>query len=209
MWLNKSKKKKYGERLKKAFPTELEKEVKNVLKILPLDNQRIKLNDGQIHKVDNLIHSSEYEVRLNSENLIIPYRLYFNEPEEEDEKKLNQIENEIMNCIYLRHHNGYLREKRLKNLLNSKNKFVIPFLIQLLGEYVLEIVEILDKHIIESNLNLYQEFVEENPKYWQKTESRMVSYWDTYYRYKSPKLKEYIGYKLVKKIKRKRTPNNA
>jgi len=204
MWLtNKSKRKEYGKRLKKGFPPELEKEVENVIKLLPIDNHKIKLIDGQVHEVDNLIHSSEYEVKLNSEQLIIPYRLYFDEPEENDEKNLNQIEKEILNCIYLRHHNGYLREKRLKNLLNSRSKFVIPFSIQLLGEYVLEIVEILDKHITEPNLDLYQEFVEENSKYWQKIENRMISYWDAYYRYKSPKLKEYIGYELINRIKRK------
>ena len=194
-------KNKYEEKLKKAFPEKLAKEVENVIKVLPIENHEIKLVDGQIHQMNDLIHSSKYAVKLNSEQLIIPYRLYFDEPAKEDEKKLNQIEKEILNCIYLRHHNGYLREKRLKNLLKSENKFVIPYSIQLLGEYVLEILKILDKHITDSNLSLYQEFAEENPKYWQKTESRMVSYWDAYYRYKSPNLKEYIGYELVKRIR--------
>lgn len=205
--MNKSKKKIYGERLKKAFPVELEKEVENVIKVLPIDNHTIKLVDGQIHKVDNLIHSSEYEVKLNSKQLIIPYRLYFDEPEEGDEKKLNQVEKEILNCIYLRHHNGYLREKRLKILLTSNSKFVIPFTIQLLGEYVFEILETLDKHLNEINLDLYHEFIEENPRYWQITESRVRSYWNEYYRHKSRKFEKYIGYKMIQKIERKRTPN--
>lgn len=209
MWLNKSKNDKYGERLKKAFPAKLEKEVENVIQILPTENHKIKLNDEQIHKVDNLIHSSEYEVKLNSEQLIIPYRIYFDEPKEEDEKRLNQIEREILNCIYLRHHNGYLRQKRLKNLLNSNSKFIIPFTIQLLGEYVFEILETLDKHLNESNLKIYNEFIQANPRYWQITESRVGSYWNEYYRQKSRKFKKYLGYEMIKKIKRKRTPNNG
>lgn len=210
MWLmNKSKKIEYGERLKKAFPTKLGKEVENVIKVLPIDNHKIKLINGQIHEVDNLIHSNEYEVKLNSEKLMIPYRLYFDEPKESDENKLNETEKEILNCIYLRHHNGYLREKRLKNLLTSNSEFVIPFTIQLLGEYVFEILETLNNHLNESNLDLYHKFMKENPKYWQITESRVGSYWNVYYRYKFRKFKKYLGYEIIQKIKRKRTPNNA
>ena len=107
---------------------------------------------------------------------------------------------EILNCIYLKHHNGYLREKRLKKLLKSKNKFVIPFSTQLLGEYVFEILKVLDEHITEQNLNYYREFVNENPIYWQKTESRMTSYWNAYYRNKP--LKKYLGFELTQRIKK-------
>lgn len=200
---------KYHERLLKSFPKYLGNEVEKVLDILPLDKTEVKLVDGNIHKVDNLIHTSEYEISLKSEKLIIPYRLYFDEPKEEKEKGLSEIEKQILNCIYLRHHNGYLRERRLNNLLNSNKEFIIPFTIQLLGEYVFEILEVLEKHINESNLIFYKAFINDNPKYWQRTESRMTSYWDAYYRYKSPKLKEYLGYELVQKIKRKRTHNNV
>ena len=145
----------YISRLKKGFPKAIEKNVENVFKILPLENHRIKLIDGEFQEMDNFIHSCEYEISLNSERLIIPYRLYFDEPKENEEKELSEIDMEILNCIYLRHHNGYLREKRLKKLLKSKNKFVIPFSIQLLGEYVFEILKVLDEHIAEQNLNYY------------------------------------------------------
>ena len=195
--------KEYHERLLKSFPKKWKNEVERVLNILPLDKTEIKFFGGNIYKVRNLIHTSEYEISLKSERLIIPYRLYFDEPKEAKEKRLSEIEKEILNCIYLRHHDGYLRERRLNNLLNSNNEFIIPFTIQLLGEYVFEILEVLEKHINESNLNSYKAFTNENPKYWKRTESRMSSYWDAYYRYKSPKLKEYLGYELVQRIKKK------
>ena len=196
-----SRRKEYNERLKKAFPRELRKEIETVVEILPLNNHKIKLVDGEIHKIDNLIHPSEYEVNLNSEKLIIPYRLYFDEPQETNENDLTKIEKEILNSIYLRHHNGYLRERRLKKLLSSKNKFVVPFTIQLLGEYVFEILEVLEKHLNKSNLELYKSFIKENPKYWQKTESRMISYWNVYYRREYRKLTDYLGYELIQRIK--------
>lgn len=183
--------KKYFEKIKRAFPKHLEENVENVVNILPLSSSM-------------LIHSSEYEVNLNSEKLIIPYRIYFDEPLKMDEIRLIEVEKEILNCIFLRHKDGYLREIRLKSLLKSNSNFVIPFTFQLLGEYVFEILEVLDKHLKEPNLNLYKSFFEENLEYGQKTKDRMISYWDAYYRRGNyPKLKGYLGYRLMQRIKGK------
>jgi hypothetical protein len=198
----------YKDRILKAFPTALSADVKEVLEVLSLNNYKVKLSDGQVHQIDNLIHPSELYLTLEQEKLIIPYRLYFNEPDSESEKALTDKQKAILNCIFLRHHNGFLREQRLKQLIETKEYWVIPFTIQLLGEYVYEILEVLDKHINEQNLNLYVKFIQENPKYWQQTESRMISYWNEYYRSRFPDLKKYIGLEIVKRIK-KRKPNNV
>jgi len=198
----------YQERLKKSFPKELHSDLNEVLKILPFENNQVKLCDGQTHKVDNLIHESELNIDFDNETLIIPYRLYFNEPNPELEKSLTDKQKDILNCIYLRHHNGYLREKRLNLISDSSEKWSVPFIVQLIGEYVYELLPIIDKKINENTLDYYAEFRDENPKYWQQTESRMVSYWNEYYRYKFPKLKEYLGFEIVNRIK-KRTHNNG
>ncbi len=190
----------YSKRLKKAFPTKLEKEVEKVIQILPLENHRIKWINGELLELDNLISSDENKVLLNSEQLTIPYRLYFEEPRKGLEEGLSELEREILNCIYLRHANGYCRERRLKLLLNSKNDFVIPFTLQLLGEYVFEILELLDQHLKEPYLKFYQSFLAENPSYWQTTKSRVGSYWDIYYRNQSRDFKEYLGYKMIQKL---------
>jgi hypothetical protein len=207
-WLTKNKTKEYKDRILKSFPTELKSDVESVIKILPLEKNDVKLCDGQVHKVDNLIHPTELIINLNEEKLTIPYRLYFGEPEIDSENNLTDIQKSILNCIFLRHHNGYLREKRLKKLVHKDEKWVIPFTVQLLGEYVYEILEVLDEHINEKTINEYRSFTEENSKYWQQTKSRMISYWNEYYRRKFPKLKEYLGTTLVKRIK-KRTHNNG
>jgi len=135
----------YQERLKKSFPKELHSDLNKILKILPLENNQVKLCDGQTHKVDNLIHESELNIVFNNEPLIIPYRLYFNEPNPELEKSLSDKQKDILNCIYLRHHNGYLREKRLNLISDSSEKWIIPFIVQLIGEYVYELLPIIDK----------------------------------------------------------------
>ncbi|WP_298338431.1 hypothetical protein [uncultured Algibacter sp.] len=198
----------HEERLMKSFPEKLHPDLKEVLKILPFENNKVKLCDGTIHQVDNLIHENELNLILDNESLIIPYRLYFDEPNHDLEITLTDKQKDILNCIYLRHHNGHLREKRLNLLSQNSEKWTIPFVIQLIGEYVYELLPIIDKKINESTLDFYAEFRDENPKYWQQTESRMISYWNEYYRYKFPKLKEYLGFEIINRIK-KRTHNNG
>ena len=192
----------YHERLIKAFPKELHSDLKVVLKILPLKNHKVKLTDGKIYEIDNLIYEYELNLKFNNETLTIPYRLYFDEPDPELEKTLTNRQREILNCIYLRHHNGYLREKRLKLISHNADKWTIPYIIQLIGEYVYELLPIIDKKVNENTLDFFTEFIDENPKYWQKTESRMLSYWNEYYRNKYPKFKEYLGFELVNRIKK-------
>ncbi|WP_224997087.1 hypothetical protein [Cesiribacter sp. SM1] len=192
-------------RILEAFPADLRADVNSALDIIPFSDKNVKLSDGMYHLMDNLIHPSELNITLNNESLTLPYRLYFNEPDLESEEKLTDRQKAILNSIYLRHHNGYVRERRLRHLTNTNEYWLIPFTVQLLGEYVYEILEVLDKHVNEDTLDLYADFAAENPKYWQKTESRMISYWDVYHRRKYPKLKEYLGYRIIKKIKRRPT----
>jgi hypothetical protein len=194
----------YKERLSKAFPKELYPDLKAVLKIIPFENNQVKLCDEKIHEVDNLIHENELNLIFKNETLRIPYRLYFDEPNPELENTLTDKQKDILNCIYLRHHNGYLREKRLNLLSNKSEKWTVPFIMQLLGEYVYELLPIIDKKVNENTLNYYAEFRDENLKYWQQMESRMISYWNEYYRSKFPELKEYLGIKIVNRIKKRK-----
>lgn len=191
-WFKGNKYLKYRETLLKAFPRTLKKDVECVLDILPFDVNNVKLSGGQTHKVENLIHPDTQTVNLDGELLTIPYRIYFNEPEIEKEQTLTTRQKSILNCIFLRHHNGYLRQSRLEKIENGEY-WLTPFTFQLLGEYVLEIIEVLDNQIDDNSLENYKRFANENPKYYQQTESRMISYWNEYYRRKFPKLKLYIG----------------
>jgi hypothetical protein len=143
---------------------------------------------------------------VDGEKINIPVRINFNEPNERAEKQLTVRQKDILNCIYTRHHNGYVREKRLKNVSGDSDKWKIPYLIQLLGEYIYEILPVIDKSINENTLVFYTEFINENPKYWQQTESRMISYWNEYYRHRFPDLKKYLGYKIINRIKKAQSP---
>ena len=201
-WLKGNKYLKYREILLNAFPQTLNKDVGSVLDILPFDVNEVKLCDGQPHKVENLIHPDFQTVTLDGELLTIPYRIYFNEPEIEKERTLTNLQKSILNCIFLRHHNGYIRQSRLEKIDNSEY-WITPFTFQLFGEYVLEIIEVLDRQLDDKKLENYKRFVNDNSRYYQKTESRLISYWNKYYRRNFPKLKNYVGRIIFDQIKTK------
>ncbi len=190
------------DRILNAFPRAMKNEVEAVLDIIPLNENDIARADGQTHKVEELIHSSIQPINLENESLIIPRRVYFNEPDSEREKKLTDRQRTILNCIYLCHYDGYVRQRRLEQLPDEFEYFVVPYTMQLLGGYVIEIIEVLNKHLTEKNLANYKKFAAENPKYWLQTQSRVISYWDEYYRKKFPKITDYIGMEIVKRINR-------
>lgn len=201
-WFKAHKHQKYREILLNAFPRTLKKDVECVLDILPFEVNHVKLSDGQTHKVENLIHPDFQTVILDGELLTIPYRIYLNEPEIEKEQSLTDRQKSILNCIFLRHHNGYIRQSRLEKI-EQNEYWQTPFIFQLLGEYVLEIIEVLDEQFDDSKLENYKRFVNENSKYYQQTESRMISYWNEYYRSRFPKLKHYVGRIIFDQLKTK------
>ncbi|MBG8552115.1 hypothetical protein [Hymenobacter guriensis] len=190
------------ERILNAFPALLKQDVEKVIEILPLDEYDVLLSDSTIYNVSHFIHESEQVVKVDNEVLKIPCRLWFNEPNCDREAALTCLQKTILNCIYLRHSNGFIRQRRLEKLVDTTDYFVTPFVFQLLGEYVLEILFVLDRHINEHTLNNYLKFIGENKEYSQKTESRMISYWNAYYRrLKYKKINDYIGKKVIDKLR--------
>jgi hypothetical protein len=179
------------QKLLNAFPTDLKQDVEIVADFL-LDKNL------DIHP------TVEQEIILNGQKLTIPGRVYFDNPNETTGSNLTSNQQTILNCIYLRHHNGFVRQQRLEKLIdNIDDYFVIPYIFQLLGEYVMEILEVADKHINDKTIENYLKFFNENPKYRHQTESRMISYWDVYYRRtKFKRLNDYIGQQLFNRIKK-------
>lgn len=99
--------------------------------------------------------------------------------------------------LYTRHHNGYIREIAIIALMQKFPKESIPFIVQLLGEFVVEIYLRITDEITSEQRNWIQEFLKENPRYTQTIQSRVASYWDCYYRNQYLKLKDYPAFKLI------------
>lgn len=76
----------------------------------------------------------------------------------------------------MRHHNGFVRQKRFEKLNEISDYWTTPFLFQLFGEYVIEILEVIDKQSTNKQLDNFKQFKHDNPKCFVQSESRMISY---------------------------------
>ena len=94
-----------------------------------------------------------------------------------------------------RHKDGFVRQANLKLILQSKQPWVAPFVVQLCGEYVIEILQDICGHLGSFNASLYGEFLRANPELTSRIEQRIFSYWDCYYRL-IPK-QEYPGFRIL------------
>lgn len=198
----------YREILLVAFPEELKEDVLVVLDTLPLDINTVTVYNNEGVAGSSLIHRSKYAVRFNNDILSISYRIYFNEPDPIAVRKLTETQRKILNCIYLKHHNGYIRQHQLEALAGLNEDWLIPHTLDLLGDYVLEILQILDRVITDDNILYYRAFIKDNPKYWQRIVSRMTSYWNRYYRWDGvgnrkgafPDFANYPGKQIVERL---------
>jgi hypothetical protein len=74
----------------------------------------------------------------------------------------------VLHSIYLCHHDGYVRQRRLEQLLATPvEAFTVPFTFSLIGDYVKEILEALEGALTPELLPVYIDFIRENPLYWQ------------------------------------------
>ena len=176
-------------RIRNSFPKELSQEVNVIAELLSVEN--IKCN--------RLYSNNNIEILLNGSIINIPYRIYFSELK--NTAKLNENERNILNCIYSRHNNGFVRQKYIEKMIENKNYWVTPFFIQLFGEYIYRIIEIFNEYLT-NNLDNCIKFINENQKYWKKIESKVASYWNEYYREECPKYSKYLGKEIINKIRK-------
>lgn len=129
----------------------------------------------------------EYQtIIVNHLSFKIPYRIY-NKPFTNTQiSALNQHKKLILFCIFTRHHDGFVRHKMVKNIMEihpilKEDDFVIPYIFILLGEYVVEICIDLYPYI-EANKLVILKFLKENKKLSYLTYQRSVSYWNEFHR---------------------------
>lgn len=171
-----------------AFPTRLADDVQSVLAVMPEASSAPKM---------------PFEVEVQDEVVAIPYRLYNEEPYANLERPLSGTQQMILHCLYSRHHDGRVRQRHLEQITASGEPWVVPFVVQLAGEYVLEILESIGRGLPglavpgSTQRRLYGEFIARNPAFFTCTERRVVSYWSCYFRWKYGAFGTYPGCVLL------------
>jgi hypothetical protein len=137
---------------------------------------------------------------VGGETLRIPYRVYFTEPNASSALKLSPLQQALLATLFTRHHHGVLRERWIARILDHDAEWVPPFVLQLLGEYVIQIIRNLAENEASLKTERYMIFIQENPRFASLTSRRILSYWNCYFRGFAPRYKDHVGYLLAQNI---------
>lgn len=170
--------------LAKAFPSVLGMETRNALSALP-DNPR--------HR-----NSAPFFVYLGNERIAIPGRIYFYPPPPRAFRSAG-LESELLDCVFTRHNDGFVRQVHLLRIIRSTSPWVPCFVVPLIGEYVVEIIQVIQDNLPHVSISAYTDFVRANPEFMALTEKRVMSYWNCYYR--GTKKEDYPGFIVLNFLK--------
>ncbi|MGR3939681.1 hypothetical protein [Streptomyces sp. BRA346] len=167
-----------------AFPAHLVHDVRAVLAVMP-DLQHPPM--------------SPFSVEVAGEAVSIPSRIYNDELPADAQHGLTATQRLILHCLYSRHGDGMIRQRHVEQIVRSGEPWVVPFVVQLVGEYVVEVLEAIRIGLSDvatpgsAQRILYGDFIARNPSYFARTERRVVSYWSCYYRHQYPTFGTYPG----------------
>jgi hypothetical protein len=83
------------------------------------------------------------EATVSGEQVAFAHRLYNPEPSGERVAALTSTQRLIAHCVYSRHHDGHVRQRHCEQIVRSTAAWVPPYVVRLVGEYVVEIIEMI------------------------------------------------------------------
>lgn len=143
-----------------------------------------------------------FQVAVDGEVLRIPYRVYYR-PDllRQLLSRAQGTDKFILACVGTRHHDGYLRQECLRLVLGCRASWSTPYILQLAGEYVVEIVQDVADGIAARDPTALAAFARENPRYLATLARRVTSYWDCYHRHAYPDRSAYPGSKVLASLR--------
>lgn len=153
---------------------------------------------GRVDDEGSLPPRGAIRVNVDGETLRIPYRLYY------DAARLRRairdthgVDKLVLACLGTRHHDGRVRQECLAQILGSPDTWLTPYIVQLAGEYVIEIVNDVLHGIRMRDPASLAAFARENPAYMATLSQRVTSYWNCYHRHAHPDRAEYPGTRVL------------
>ncbi|MES6350833.1 hypothetical protein U6U03_12045, partial [Cutibacterium acnes] len=101
-------------------------------------------------------------VQVEGEWLHIPSRIYTPEAFTYPENLLPEKQRAVVACLYTRHCDGYVRDREVMKLLPINEPWVAPFVVQLAGEYVVQIIQHMYANVGVMPIDCYKRFAAEN-----------------------------------------------
>ena len=123
-----------------------------------------------------------FEVSLGADTLRIPERIYFDPVILDALDGCAPEEADLIRWYFTRHHDGHVRERCLREVIETPAVWAPAFVLRLLGEYVLEILDVISEQVPAIDPDGYRDFLRQNPRFHATTRSRVMSYWSCYHR---------------------------
>jgi hypothetical protein len=190
----------------RAFPRNLADDVAAAIGSMPAAREpRPPGSDVPSMSVD----ADEHRVVLTvgGDLIDIPYRFYNDAIQPwEASTSLSARQRTVLGCIFTRHYSGYVRHQWAREVVRVTEAWVVPFVLQLLGEYVVEIIVDLEQGLRtlgdprSAAASVYREVLRDNPEYLRLTAQRVASYWDCYYRGRYPDIDDYPAHTQLRKL---------
>lgn len=164
--------------LEKAFPAALREDALRMISALPEASST----------------AGAFSAEIGEEIVWIPFRIY-HDPTLIDASRLTGTQRDLLACLLTRHHSGFVRAEYLSRIINCNREWIPPFVVQLVGEYVIEIIRSIRSGIPHLDREVYGEFLMRNPAFYQRTKERVLSYWDCYHR--GERREDYAGFEVL------------
>ena len=165
-------------RYSRAFPSSMRSVVAGEFRAVLPQPDRGPLGEIEIHDYDGVSH--------------IPYRIY-NPPVAIADSPSDPTSRLLLDCLYSRHHDGFVRQQAVNRLIKHPVPWIVPFVVEVIGEYVIEIIEDLTAGLVldpgTRSADVYGRFVDANGHRMEKVAQRAISYWNCYHRFRYPVLR--------------------
>ncbi len=125
--------------------------------------------------------TERFAVQTEGQAVLIPARLYF----ATGRLRLSKGDPAwgYARALQTRSSDGFLRQAAARDLIGDFQPWAAPFIVALIGEYIVEILEDIAAGLTPEMTPVLAAFIAENPAYWRTTKCRVMSYWDAYYRH--------------------------
>lgn len=123
-----------------------------------------------------------FVVAVDRETLQIPERIYTELRTLDAARHLASGPRRLALYLFTRHHDGYVRQACLEELLGAHDAWAPAYVLRLLGEPVYEVIESIHQRLASIDHAAYARFIAANPAFYELTRQRVRSYWNAYRR---------------------------
>jgi len=114
--------------------------------------------------------------------LALPYRVYYTVDVVDRAMSIVSDGAVVAACLGSRSNDGYLRQRSVELLVSQPRPWSVPYMVEALGDYVVQILEVMDGRLPKSLEPAFGEYLVANQDRFLRLSRRCVSYSTEYYR---------------------------